>query len=98
MASSGVFYGFFLKKMDEIAYEQRRRLAWEALRNTRNPEYVSLRYGFSVQAMREALAKLPNEEPLWKQLQAPQCRPKGNAPPPVPQVEREPGEDDDLEC
>lgn len=86
-------------EINEIPYEERRRLAWESLKNTRNPEYVALRYGFTVQAMREALAKLPDEKPLWQQLQSPQCRAKGNAPPPpVPQVEREPGEDDDLEC
>ena len=84
--------------MSDTDYKQRRKWAWELLKNTRNPEYVALRYDFPVSVMREALAKMPDEEPLWKQLQAPQCRPKGNAPPPVPQVEREPGEDDDLEC
>ena len=79
-------------------YEQRRKWAWELLKNTRNPEYVALRYDFPVSAMREALAKLPDEEPLWKRLQGEKNRVKKKGgtvkPPPLP--EREPGSDDDL--
>lgn len=85
-------------EVKEIPYEERRRLAWESLKNTRNPEYVALRYGFTVTAMREALAKLPDEEPLWVRLQPPQTRHKGTAAgATVPPIEREPGSDDDLE-
>ena len=83
---------------EKMPYEQRRKLAWELLKNTRNPEYVALRYEFPVQAMRDALAKMPDEEPLWKRLQGEQNRFKGK-----PRthnfddlVEREPGSDDDL--
>ena len=61
----------------EIPLEERRRLAWELLKQTRNPEYVALRYDFPVANMRAALEQLPDEEPLWKTLQGDNNKWKG---------------------
>ena len=81
----------------EIPYEERRRLAWELLKQTRNPEYVALRYEIPVANLRAALEQIPDEEPLWQRLQSPQTRWKGTRPSQSEiAVEREPGSDDDL--
>lgn len=45
-----------------------RQHAWELLKQTRNPEYVSLRYEIPVEKLRAALESMPNEEPLHKRL------------------------------
>ena len=37
----------------------KKRLAWQLLKQTRNPTYVSLRYGFSVEALEKALEGIP---------------------------------------
>lgn len=85
-------------------YEERRRLAWDLLKQTRNPEYVAMRYELPVANLRAALEKIPDDEPLWKRLQAPQNRWKGTRPgagqsDALVDLEtpgREPGCDDDL--
>jgi hypothetical protein len=46
----------------------RKQQAWSLLKQTRNPLYVSLRYGFPVEDLERALEKIPNEEPLHKRL------------------------------
>ena len=85
-------------------YEERRRLAWDLLKETRNPEYVALRYEIPVANLRAALEKIPDEEPLWKRLQGEKNRWKGTRPGAshaddlgdLGTPEREPGCDDDL--
>lgn len=47
----------------------RRALAWDALRTTRNPEYVAVRYNYPVKTMRDALAKIPETETVYQVLQ-----------------------------
>lgn len=42
----------------------KRRLAWELLKQTRNPTYVSLRYGFPLEALEKALEGMPPIEPI----------------------------------
>ena len=109
---TGFFCGFFPKKRGTglsennglPPYEERRRLAWELLKETRNPEYVALRYEFPVANMRAALEKIPDEEPLWKRLQGEKNRWKGTRPGAsepgnlgdLEAPGREPGSDDDL--
>lgn len=39
-----------------------RELAWALLKQTRNPEYVSARYGFTVAQMRSALEKIDHDK------------------------------------
>jgi hypothetical protein len=82
----------------DIPLEERRRLAWELLKQTRNPEYVALRYDFPVANMRAALEQIPDQEPLWKTLQRDENKWKSSRPgkTEIP-LEREPGSDDDLE-
>lgn len=48
-------------EMSEVVKEAKpkRELAWLLLKQTRNPEYVALRYGYNVETMREALKKIP---------------------------------------
>ncbi len=46
----------------------KKELAWESLKETRNPEYVSLRFGYPVEDLRKALEKIPDAEPLNKRL------------------------------
>lgn len=80
-------------------------LAWEALKQTRNPEFVSIRYGFPVEDLRKALEKLPNEIPMFKRLAKPSASPRSelfdrprDLLPPAIQSEtlpREPGCDDE---
>ena len=81
-----------------------RELAWEALKQTRNPEFVSVRYGFPVEDLRKALEKLPDEQPMFRRLadhSAKNGRENFRRPndllPPIAQRERVPGEDDDKE-
>lgn len=89
----------------------RRQLAWQALKHTRNPEYVAIRYGYDVDTMREALAKIPEQEPTYKRLARSDYgkateRPRANEPRRAseflpsksapPPTEREPGCDDDI--
>ena len=45
-----------------------RELAWALLKETRNPEYVALRYGYPIEKMREALGRIPYEKPLHQRL------------------------------
>lgn len=59
-----------LERFKETALTPR-ELAWELLKVTRNPEYVALRYGYPISTMREALAKIPKEEPAFKKLSRP---------------------------
>lgn len=40
----------------------RRVLAWELLKQSRNPTYVAMRYGYTVAAMEEALRELERRE------------------------------------
>lgn len=40
----------------------RRELAWTLLKQTRNPVYVAMRYGYPIDTMREALEKIPDEK------------------------------------
>ena len=40
----------------------KRELAWALLKQTRNPQYVAARYGYTVTQMTEALAKLESQE------------------------------------
>lgn len=37
----------------------RRELAWALLKETRNPVYVAMRYGYSVDSMKKALKEIP---------------------------------------
>jgi len=39
----------------------KKRNAFELLKQTRNPEYVALRYGYPVEDLRKALEKIPGE-------------------------------------
>ena len=42
----------------------RRECAWQLLKQTRNPEYVAARYGYSVAKMRRALENIPDEKTI----------------------------------
>lgn len=87
----------------------RRELAWELLKQTRNPEYVSMRYEFPLEQMRAALEKIPDAKPttLTKRAEllgnvSAATRPEffsrpGALLPEVISRERIPGEDDDKE-
>ena len=79
-----------------------RELAWELLKQTRNPAYVSLRYEFPVDVLEKALERIPDEKPTWKRIReiAELDRPgnfkrPGEILPETIQSERIPGEDDD---
>lgn len=87
------------------AERERRRLAWELLKSTRNPDYVALRYGYPVETMRAALEKIPKEQKPTRRSpaaarvhstikRARELIPETLRRPRVP--EREPGSDDDL--
>lgn len=91
--------------------QARRRAAWELLQDTRNPEYVALRYGYPIETMREALKKIPEPEqrPFKRSPAAEACHNQlqriGEIVPPGAFGKRaassrvrsrEPGEDDDL--
>ena len=91
------------------ASKARKRLAWELLQDTRNPEYVALRYGYPVEDLRKALATIPEdtEGPHVRSSAARTChdtiKRAAEAIPPglfgkraAPVPEREPGSDDDL--
>lgn len=39
----------------------KRELAWQLLKSTRNPEYVALRYGYTIAQMRAALETLAGD-------------------------------------
>lgn len=78
----------------------RRRLAWELLKQTRNPTYVALRYGFPKETLEAALEKIPIQQTAPSRSapartihsslkRASELLPKN--------LGREPGEDDDLE-
>lgn len=43
--------------------KSRKRLAWECLQQSRNPLYVSLRYGYPVAMLEKALETLPEAPP-----------------------------------
>jgi hypothetical protein len=87
----------------------RKQQAWSLLKQTRNPLYVSLRYGFPVEDLERALEKIPNEEPLHKRLARRGAHSRGDeshetmrtgaelARQAAPPRSREPGEDDDCE-
>lgn len=47
-----------LERFEKTALS-RRELAWKALKTTRNPLYVAMRYGYPVAVMQAALDKLP---------------------------------------
>jgi hypothetical protein len=49
-----------LEKFRKTA-KSKRELAWELLKQTRNPTYVAMRYGYSIAAMEEALKKVPQK-------------------------------------
>jgi len=86
----------------------RRELAWQLLKETRNPEYVALRYGYPVETMRAALEKIPNEKSVYQKEQERRRRQHTAARshsslkraselvPENVRRSREPGEDDDL--
>jgi len=38
--------------------KSKRELAWDLLKQTRNPTYVAMRYGYTVQQMERALEKM----------------------------------------
>ena len=46
----------------------RRQLAWKLLKQTRNPTYVAMRYGYEIDTMEKALAKIPEEESVYQKL------------------------------
>lgn len=80
-----------------------RELAWQLLKNTRNPDYVAARYDIPVESLRAALEKIPDEEPLHRRLarnrrihSAHVRNPETRASEALPPIEREPGSDDDL--
>lgn len=79
----------------------RKRLAWELLKQTRNPVYVSLRYDFPVEDLEKALEKIPDDtgRPFKRSDSAARIysglRRAGEVLPPIAQS-REPGEDDDI--
>lgn len=89
----------------------KRLLAWELLKQTRNPEYVALRYGYPVETMRKALEKIPSPnagpfrrsatgEAIHRTLKrARDVLPENLRAPATSESKssREPGEDDDLE-
>ena len=50
-----------LEKFAKTA-KSRRELAWDLLKETRNPTYVAMRYGYSIAQMEEALAKIPEKK------------------------------------
>ena len=80
----------------------RRELAWQALKETRNPQYVALRYDYPLETMQAALAKLPDEPTLREKLAAKDSQRKHQHARkvadylPEPTRAREPGEDDDI--
>ena len=82
--------------------EARRRAAWELLKDTRNPEYVALRYDYPVETMRKALAKIPPDTPapFRRSPGAEAChstiRRASELIPETLRRSRVPGEDDDL--
>jgi len=55
--------------VDGLPEKARRALAWELLKQTRNPEYVALRYEYPIDTMREALKRIPEHEPIYNKLQ-----------------------------
>lgn len=80
----------------------RRRLAWELLKQTRNPTYVALRYGYPVETMQKALEKIPDDSgrPVTRSAPADAIHSSiKRARELIPETcrTREPGEDDDLE-
>ena len=82
----------------------KRELAWNALKQTRNPDYVAVRYGFPVETMRQALEKIPDNrvpQPATSRHNSAVGRnaemlTAGDALPGITQRSRIPGEDDDL--
>lgn len=80
----------------------RKRLAFELLKQTRNPTYVSLRYGFPVADLEKALEKIPDTTARSYRRSDSAARIYAGlrrAGTLLPNFEksREPGEDDDLE-
>ena len=86
----------------------RRQLAWKLLKETRNPVYVGMRYGYDPAILEKALETIPAEEPLHRKL----AQRANNTPPlldrgkpekrlgdllPDTSPGREPGSDDDRE-
>lgn len=49
--------------------DARRAIAWQALIDTRNPEYVSVRYNYPLEAMQAALEKIPKDPPAREVLE-----------------------------
>lgn len=47
-----------LEKAKKTALSKKRQ-AWELLKQTRNPKYVALRYGYDIETMEKALEKIP---------------------------------------
>lgn len=75
-----------------------RELAWELLKQTRNPEYVSARYGFPVNVLKKALEKMPDDKSTYtrlKELHNKHSGRDGDQPDVENHHQREPGEDDD---
>ncbi len=88
-------------KLDQ-AERARRRAAWDLLKQSRNPEYVSLRFGYTVQQMRDALAKIPADSNC-KPVRSPSAKIAHSAikraselVPETLRRSRIPGEDDDA--
>lgn len=99
-----------LEKLAKTALS-RRQLAWNLLKQTRNPTYVAMRYGYDIDTMEKALETIPEEKPLHQQLaerarHSPPLLDRGKPDPArgaekklgdlLPGVSREPGSDDDL--
>lgn len=80
----------------------RRQLAWELLKQTRNPQYVAARYDFPLETMERALEKIPEPKPIEKRrMYKPPARSDDSslkrASELIPEMarSREPGEDDE---
>lgn len=83
----------------------KRALAWELLKQTRNPQYVAMRYDYPLETMERALESIPEEKTVYQQTHG-----RRNSPPArtddsslkrasesIPEMARtrEPGEDDE---
>lgn len=94
-----------LRKAEKTALTKRQH-AWLALKQTRNPLYVAMRYGYSVEIMEKALEKIPESKTANRQRSklANSARSRDHGTPRASELlpefaprSRQPGEDDDLE-
>lgn len=63
MIDSGDTGATRLNNLPELAKTAptKRELAWKLLKQTRNPEYVAMRYGYTIKQMRDALETITDE-------------------------------------